>query len=86
MQYGDLKTGDEILIYSKHTGYLIARSGEDKEEFSGPAFLDIGINQKNLPGISSMCININEFDVWKSDNVDALRTALKSFLKPQYEH
>lgn len=84
MQYDDVEIDEELILYSKGTGYLKAWADETKKSFEGLAFLKVGLNSAVLPGISGMTVNTNTFDVWKAENPEALKRVADAFLKPEY--
>lgn len=81
-QNDDVKTGDELIIHSKKLGYLKAWAAQDKKQYEGLAYLEVTVNSSVLPGISTMTINTNDFDIWKADNIEGLQKVAKAYLTP----
>lgn len=84
MQHDAVTENDELYIWSKTTGYMKARAGEDKHEFFGLAYFRVTLNSKALPGVSEMVINTNTFDVWPADHPEVLKKIAESFIQPEW--
>lgn len=83
-QHDAVETNDELYIYSKATGYLLAWTKESKRPNEGLAYLRVGLNAKTLPGVSEMTINTNTFDVWQADNLEVLKKIAENFIHPEW--
>lgn len=79
----DIKKNDKLVIHSEKTGFIHGWALQDKEGL-GDAYLEVAINSASLPGVSKLTINVNTFDVWKADNVEALQRIAGYFLRPEY--
>lgn len=85
-QHDDVKKNDEIYIWSKTTGFMLAHAAETKENrITGLAYFRVYLNSKALPGVTEMVINVNTWDVWLATNPEVLRKIADSFIRPEYE-
>lgn len=80
---GAIANGDQLWIHSPKTGWMKATAAQDLEAF-GLAYLDVCVNSIRLPGVSRMTINVNTFDVFQQDDVDALQKIANEFVVPEW--
>lgn len=82
LRSGDLTPGQELIIFQNDIGYVLAVAPETKGEFEGLAYLRVGVNSANLPGISEMIINTNEWEVHDASSVEILTRIKNQYMRP----
>ena len=84
MMHGNFTEKQEILLYSKQFGWIRGWSRENKGEFEGLAYLKVEINSKAMLGVSEMTINVNTWEVYDANNVEALKLIAKTVTVPEW--
>jgi hypothetical protein len=83
-QHDDVKVNDKLLAYSPQVGWLHAVSAEDKQAWSGLAYLNVSLNSEKLKGVSEMVISTNSWEIYLASNPEGTEKALAALLKPEY--
>lgn len=67
----DVKAGDKLVLLNKESGLgpIRALASEDKEDRIGDtAYLSVDLYSGEKMGVASMTINVNYWDVYKTDD------------------
>ena len=67
----DVKAGDKLVLLNKDSGLrpIRALAAEDKEDMIGDtAYLSVDLYAGEKLGVASMTINVNYWDVYKTDD------------------
>ena len=84
MMHDDLTDKQEILLYSKQFGWIRGWSRETKQQFEGLAYLKVEINSKAMLGVSEMTVNVNSWEVYDAESVEALKLIAKTVTVPEW--
>lgn len=79
-RHGDFRENDKLLIRSEKLGFIRAWAGEDSTEFDSTSYMKVDINSKKFPGIVSLVIDTNEFDVWQITDPEAITHLVSEYL------
>ncbi|QDH48111.1 hypothetical protein SEA_DEJAVU_105 [Microbacterium Phage DejaVu] len=82
--HSDVKVDQEILLYSKQFGWIRGWARESKGRFAGLASFQVSINSKAMLGVSEMTINVNTWEVYDAEDVDALKQIAKAVTVPEW--
>lgn len=82
--HDSVKNGQEILLHSPQFGWIRGWAREDKGEYEGLAYFKVEINSKAMLGVSEMTINVNTWEVYDADDVEALKKIAKTVTVPEW--